>query len=105
MQKIYLIQTSVASLVEAKELCDGLLQGQLCACAQISAAGLSIYHWQGSIEQAEEYYLTIKTNQRNKDRVVIWLQEHHTYDLPEISWAVHASTEKYARWVTQQLRK
>jgi len=105
MRKIYLIHSSVASLADAKRLADALMQQHLCACVQITGPGLSIYRWQGKLEQAEEYYLSIKTNRLNKDRVVAWLEDHHPYDVPEITWQRHGGSEGYAEWVAQQLRK
>jgi len=105
MQKIYLIHTSVALLSDAKRLADGLMQLRCCACVQITGAGLSIYRWQGEIEQAEEYYLNIKTNKACKDRVIDYLQQHHIYDVPEITWSIQETTQQYATWLAQQLRK
>ncbi len=99
MQKICLIQTSVASLSEAKRFSNAMIQSRLCACVQITGSGLSIYRWQGEIEQTEEYYLSIKTSLAKKDSVVAWLQQHHAYDLPEITWLLCESDEVYADWV------
>jgi len=99
MCKVCLVQTSVGSLSEAKTLVDGLMQQRLCACVQIIASGLSIYRWQGEIEQVEEYYLSIKTNQACQGKLVAWLQEQHPYDLPEITWVIQDSTEQYTEWV------
>ena len=103
MYKICVVYTSVSSLFEAKTLVDGLMQQRLCACVQITAAGLSTYRWQGELEQTNEYYLSIKTNQACQNKVVVWLQQQHPYDLPEITWLTQDSTEQYAEWVNAEV--
>ncbi len=99
MQKICLIHTSVSSSSEAKTLAAALMEQRLCACVQMTGPGVSTYRWKGKVEQAEEYYLNIKTNLANRDNVLDWLHEQHPYELPEISWQLHESSEQYAAWV------
>jgi len=99
MHKICLIHTSVSCLSEAQLIADTLIGLKLCACVQVSGPGNSTYRWHGSVEQAEEYYLNIKTNGARKREVLDWLHVHHPYDLPEISWIFHDCSEQYAQWV------
>jgi len=101
MQKICLIQTSVSSIQEAKIIASGLIDGCLAGCVQISGPGLSIYRWKGTIEHADEYFLSIKTKSACRDAVVGWLKIHHPYQLPEITWVEADATEDYAEWVHQ----
>jgi len=105
MQKIYLIHTAVASLAEATHLANALVEQHRCACVQIAGPGLSIYRWKGKLEQANEYYLSIKTNRLNRECVVTWLEQHHPYDLPEITWQRHGASDAYVEWVEQESRK
>jgi len=104
MHKIYLIHTSVSCEAEAKKLADDLIGQSLCACVQMIGPGLSTYRWHGKLEQAEEYYISVKTNHARKDQVIDWLQLHHSYDLPEITWTVHECSEEYARWVNAEMK-
>jgi len=99
MQKICLIQTSVSSLSEAKIVANGLLQSHLAACVQISGSGVSLYRWQGKLEQSDEYYLSIKTASAQCRGVIDWLERHHPYELPEIVWTECSSSVAYANWV------
>ncbi len=99
MQKICLIHTSVSTMSEATILADALMDTHLAACVQITGPGLSIYRWQGKIEQADEYYINIKTSAKRSDDVVNWLKQHHPYDLPEIIRMECETTKAYADWV------
>jgi len=99
MHEICLIHTSVSSLSEAQLITDALIEQRLCACVQVSGPGSSTYRWHGKVEQTEEYYLNIKTNEVRKQEALDWLQRHHPYDLPEISWVFHDCSEQYAQWI------
>jgi len=103
MQKICLIHTSVSSCSEAKALAAALIEEKLCACVQMTGPGVSIYRWNDRVEQTEEYYLCIKTSRVNRDKVLDWLQRNHPYELPEITWELHDSSEQYAAWVDAQV--
>ena len=99
MYKICVVHTSVSNLAEAEVLANGLVQQRLCACVQLVGSGRSVYRWQGKLEQAEECYLSIKTTPACQGKLTAWLQDHHPYDLPEITWFTQNSTERYATWV------
>jgi len=99
MQKICLIHTSVSSRSEATTLAADLMDTRLAACVQISGPGLSMYHWQGKLEQADEYYINIKTTTERSDAVIDWLKQHHPYELPEIIRTACEASMAYADWV------
>ncbi|MDQ6996261.1 MAG: divalent-cation tolerance protein CutA [Mariprofundus sp.] len=102
MQKICLIHTSVSSKSEASILAADLMDTRLAACVQISGPGLSVYRWQGKVEQTDEYYLNIKTSLACCDDVVTWLQQNHPYELPEIILTECEATVAYADWLLVQ---
>ena len=99
MQKICLIHTSVSSLSEAKIVATGLVRDHIAACVQIGGPGVSIYRWQGKLEQSDEYYISIKTTSAQCRHVIDWLEQHHPYELPEIVWSESSATDAYADWV------
>ena len=99
MQKVCLIHTSISSMAEARTLANDLMRTHLAACVQISGPGISIYRWKDKIEQADEYYISIKTSTARGGDVVNWLKQHHPYNLPEIVWTACETTEAYADWV------
>ncbi len=103
MQKICVIKTSVASEAQANSLAVGLVEASIAACVQVSGPGLSVYRWQGKVDQAQEFYLNIKTRPEMRDAVVSWLTGHHPYETPEIIWVVCDATDEYADWLAGAL--
>jgi len=99
MQNICLIHTSVSSMSEAKILASELMDAHMAACIQITGPGLSMYRWKGKIEQANEYYICIKTTSECSSNVVRWLKQRHPYELPEIIHTECEATQAYAHWV------
>ncbi|OIO68495.1 MAG: hypothetical protein COW19_01135 [Zetaproteobacteria bacterium CG12_big_fil_rev_8_21_14_0_65_55_1124] len=94
-----IILTSVDDASIAKTLARGLIEQQLAACVQISAAGTSIYHWDGKLQESSEYYLSIKAPLSRRNEIISWLQQHHPYDTPEIIALEAQAAKAYADWV------
>lgn len=90
--------TSVDSQAIAESLARDMLQQRLAACVQISASTTSVYYWEGNVDSAEEYRMSIKTTAKKLDDAIGWLCQHHPYEVPELVWwSVHASGA-YADW-------
>ncbi|MDQ6966596.1 MAG: divalent-cation tolerance protein CutA [Mariprofundaceae bacterium] len=111
---IGIILTSVDDASMAKSLARGLIAAHLAACVQISPAGTSIYRWteddssgdsksdqQREIQEASEYYLSIKAPMHRINEIISWLQRQHPYDTPEIVILEAQAASAYAEWVQQ----
>lgn len=91
--------TTLASSAEAQALARDLLSRGLAVCCQVDGPVQSIYHWQGKIESAPEFRLTIKFLSDRQSRMEAVLLAQHPYDTPE--WVVVEATavsEKYLSW-------
>ncbi len=97
--------TSVDSQVAAKSLACGLLEQRLAACVQSSAPVVSVYRWKGRIESCEEYRLSIKTTAEKLGDVITWLRGHHPYEVPELVWWPVDTSNAYAAWMQESMRK
>jgi periplasmic divalent cation tolerance protein len=93
------IQTSVASLQEARNLAEASLSKHLAACVQILGPGQSLYRWHGTIEEAEEYYLSFKTSAEKRSDLMDWLIGQHPYDTPEIICHECTASRDYIDWL------
>jgi periplasmic divalent cation tolerance protein len=92
-----------ADEAEALRLANTLIEAKLVACVNILPAVQSIYRWQGSIEQAREILLIIKTMEARFEAVRDHISAHHGYDTPEIlALPVAAGSEKYLAWLLAQ---
>ncbi len=81
-------------------LAKQLVDAKLIACANVVPSIHSIYEWQGTVEQAEEALLILKTRKSLFDEVAEAIRAHHPYDVPEIiaQDITHASAD-YADWI------
>ena len=97
---IRVARTSLKTRQQALDLGRSLVVLNLVACAQVVGPVTSVYHWEGKIEENEEWELQLKYSPENEDALRKCIEEEHPYDEPQwISWEVDAS-EGYAKWVT-----
>ena len=99
-----LIYITCGSRENAQQIATALVQEQLAACVNILPGIQSVYRWQGQLESASEYLLTVKTRQdvftALRDRVCIL----HHYELPEIiAVPIVAGLEPYLTWITESV--
>ena len=85
---------------DAAPLARALVEERLAACVNILPPMPSIYRWEGSVEQATEHQLIVKTTAARVDALRARLVELHPYDVPEII-VLPASTaaRSYLDWV------
>ena len=96
-----MVLTTTSTLNEARKLADGLVNARFAACVQILPEMTSIYSWEGEICEESERLLLIKTTEEKYGEVELFIQENHSYDVPEIV-AIPAEkvSEKYLGWLS-----
>jgi len=67
----------------ALRLARGLVDAGLVACVNVVGDVVSVYRWQGSVEQDAESLCIAKTTVARLAEIERWLDEHHPYDVPE----------------------
>ncbi|MBW8883662.1 MAG: divalent-cation tolerance protein CutA [Planctomycetia bacterium] len=98
------VTTATAEKKDAETLAQAVLDKRLGACVQISGPIESRYWWNGRIETASEWTLTIKTRHDLFKQLEKLLLELHTYDQPEIiATAVAEVSAGYLKWLTEQV--
>lgn len=91
--------TTVGSAEDAEKLARELVTAELAACVQVEGPVRSFYRWDGEVTSTKEYRLSIKFLAENSERIEVWINEHHPYEIPE--WlAVSADRvhPAYQRW-------
>ncbi len=102
MTETTLIVTSTGSHEEAQRIARTLIERRLAACVNIIPGIESIYRWQETIEQSEEWLLFIKTTTANFAAVRDAIKELHSYELPEcISVEIKAGSPEYLKWISE----
>ena len=100
-----LVQTTTDSRAEAVELARGAVEGRLAACAQVSGPVASTYWWEGTVERAEEWLLTLKLPASGYQALADFLTGSHSYDEPEIvATPIVAGSEGFLSWIEEETR-
>lgn len=89
-----------ANAEEAARIGRTVVEERLAACINILGSVRSIYHWQGSIETADEVAAILKTSQTEADALIMRIAGLHSYEVPCIvTWPIDKLLTSYADWV------
>jgi len=103
---VVLALSNAPDAATAQTLARALVGERLAACVNLLAPCVSIYRWQGAIEEATEVPMLIKTSRRRWVALEARLRELHPYDVPElIALAPGAVSSAYASWVLAETRR
>jgi len=101
---ILLVFTTLPDRVHAETMAGDLVARGVAACVNILAPCVSMYHWEGKIETAEEIPLVAKTTEDRYDALEAAIRAGHPYDVPEIiAVPVARGLPAYLRWVTDSV--
>jgi periplasmic divalent cation tolerance protein len=97
--------TTVDSEEAAERLARGITAERLAACVQISGPIRSLYWWQGVLEEAREWRMTIKTADDRLSALEAYIRENHGYETPEITGTlIPWGSREYLDWVIAETR-
>jgi periplasmic divalent cation tolerance protein len=92
------------TIEEAKRLARGLVEDRLAACVNVLGGAVSIYHWQGAVEEASEVMLVAKTRRDLVGQLQERLAGMHSYEVPEaIAIPVVDGLPAYLEWMDREL--
>ena len=101
--KPVLIYITTASEAEAKEIARSLLDARLIAAANILPGAVSLFRWQGEIEEKPECLLVAKTREELAEAAVRQAEELHSYECPGILVVPVASGNRaYLDWIAEE---
>ncbi|MBC7228320.1 MAG: divalent-cation tolerance protein CutA [Thermoflexales bacterium] len=99
MEEYCIVLTTAGTEEEARQLAGGLVAGRLAACVQVMPV-TSTYIWQGELHRDPEWLLLVKTTTARYGDVEAFIQEHHSYQVPEIVQVpIRQGLEAYLAWV------
>lgn len=98
-----LVLTNVPDAESARAIASTLVDGRLAACVNCLPGVTSFYRWQGTIEEATEMTLLIKTRQERYAEVEGAIRRLHPYDVPEIiGFEIGQGLPEYLQWIGQE---
>ena len=101
--RFIVIETTIDSDKEAKEIATELVDRGLAACVQLSAVE-STFIWQDKAMQDDEFLLRIKTSVARYDECEALIQHLHPYDCPEIiAIPIVTGSAAYLNWLNERV--
>ncbi len=101
--KFIVVQTTLESFEQAKELAQKIISNALGACVQIMPI-TSFYQWEGKLEEASEVLLQIKTKASLFKKLEAFIKENHPYEVPEIiALPIVHLLKDYAKWIDKNI--
>jgi len=94
------ILSTAESLEAAKKIALALVTDKLVACVNLLPGVVSIYEWEGKIEEAQEIAMIMKTRKSLVVAVTEAVKSLHSYSVPEvIALDLVGGNNAYLEWV------
>src|SRR5688572_25934170 len=99
------VLTTTSNATEGESLANGIISAKLAACAQILPKMTSIYFWEGEVQREDEHLFVIKTLPEKYGALEAFINENHSYDVPEIVAIEYSNvSSRYRDWLENYLR-
>ncbi len=103
MRGIAIVYTVFPDAESAKTAARSALHDGLAACANILPSSLSLYEWEGELQEVAEIPMILKTTAARADALIERLEMMHPYEVPAIlSWPIVRAPHAFAKWVNDQ---
>ncbi|SIO55822.1 divalent cation tolerance protein [Rhodovulum sp. ES.010] len=96
------VTTTCPDIETARLLAGAAISRRLAACANITPGLLSVFHWQGKVEDEPEVQITFKASAATRADLVALIEAEHPYDLPVITWEAVETTAEAAAWLAEE---
>ena len=100
--EVLVLITTESSKKNAFRLAKLLIQNKMAACVSMKQI-FSIYRWDGDIEEAKEFEITIKSKPEFKDCLIDLVNKNSTYNVPQIIYKKYHAEMKYYDWLNKTI--
>ena len=98
--EIVAVYVVFGSLDEAHRIAREMIEARLAACANIMGACLSVYRWEGDLEEASEVVAIFKTQFDLSERLMFEIHQRHSYEVPAmVVLPIASSHQDYVDWI------
>jgi periplasmic divalent cation tolerance protein len=102
---VRVVLVTVPSLEEGRKLTRAMVEGHVAACGNVVPGLVSIYRWEGAVQEDEEALVVFKTTQGRLSALRERVLELHPYEVPEIlALDVADGHMPYLEWVIRETR-
>ncbi len=99
------IYVTTASVEEAQRIGRALLEDRLVACVNILPGVLSLYRWEGQVQEDQETVFSAKTRADLAEAAIARIRELHGYTVPcALALPIEAGNPDYLRWISAETR-
>ncbi|WP_010694766.1 divalent-cation tolerance protein CutA [Saccharopolyspora spinosa] len=96
------VVTTTDSEEAAATLARSIVEAKGGACVQVVPIR-SFYRWENAVQDDPEWQLQIKTSAGRLDELIKHINEHHTYDVPEIiATPITGGSAAYLSWLDEE---
>jgi periplasmic divalent cation tolerance protein len=89
---------------EARRIGRALIEERLAACANVLGGVVSIYRWQGAVQEDRETVLIFKTSAALAAQAAERVKALHSYDLPCIvTLPISGGNPAFLAWIAAQV--
>lgn len=102
MEDCVVVFITTPSAESAERISRELLDERLTACANIIHSVRSLFHWEGKIDDENEWLLICKTRKTLIGRLTDFVRKRHEYKVPEIiALPIIGGNRDYLKWVKE----
>jgi periplasmic divalent cation tolerance protein len=102
-RELCVVLATVPDAEVGRRLARTLLEEGLIACANLVPAVVSLYRWEGEVQEEGEALLLLKSRMELVPRLLERIPELHPYELPEVlALPVAGGLPAYCRWVLDE---
>ena len=78
----------------------------MAACANILGKVTSVFRWENSIQNDDEYALILKTSEKNLEKITRRIQDLHSYSCPcIIGLKIEYGNADFLNWISEQVKE
>lgn len=101
-----MVYTTFPNIEAAKSCARALVEAKLAACVNIVPGVVSIYRWDGRIEEDAEVIAVCKTRRDLVADVFAAIRRQHPYDTPALAaYDMATGCERYLSWIDATARE
>ena len=103
-KKFYWVYATGPNKEEALRMAHILIKEKQAACVNVFPKGVSVYQWEGKIQEEDEIYFVLKTTAEKLTSLQARLVELHPYSCPcVVALPIQSGNPDFLDWVEKQL--